>query len=128
MGRHFIKEGDGHYREYSEEEYEKLEMNSCLIKIFFIVVGIIIFYNLEKNASSVSEENNEVKENNVEMTDNPPVETYRNYKDVLFESDVESDATNTIEESERQDVVTNDTVDSLSECNEEEELHSAEYN
>ena len=134
MGRHFIKEGDGHYREYSEEEYQEKENEDCLSKLFYIGVVIVFCFYLCEHCSPGAFENNEVKENNVELTEKPPVETAGSSTDVLFVSDVEADATNTIEESERQeesegqDVVANDTVDSLSECNEEEELHSAEYN
>ena len=128
MGRHFIKEGDGHYREYSEEEYQEKLNDDCLSKLFVIFVGIVFCLYLFKDCSSVSEENNEVKENNVEVTENPPVKTAGNSTDVLFVSDIEADATNTSEESEGQDVVFDDTVDSVSECNEDEELHSADFN
>ena len=128
MGRHFIKEGDGHYREYSEEEYQEKVNDDCLSKLFVIFVGIVFCLYNYKDCSSVSEENNEVKENNVEVTENPPVKTAGNSTDVLFVSDIEADATNTSEESEGQDVVFDDTVDSVSECNEDEELHSADFN
>ena len=128
MGRHFIKEGDGHYREYSEEEYQEKENEDCLSKLFLLFVGIVSCLYLFKDCSSVSEENNEVKENNVEVTENPPVKTAGNSTDVLFVSAIEADATNTSEESEGQDVVFDDTVDSVSECNEDEELHSADFN
>lgn len=120
MGRHFIKEGDGHYREYSEEEYQEKENEDCLSKLFYIGVVIVFCFYLCEHCSPGAFENNEVKENNVEMTDNPPVETVGNYKDVLFESDVEADATNTSEESEGQDVVFDEMESSESETNDDE--------
>ena len=120
MGRHFLKEGDGHYREYSEEEYQEKVNDDCLSKLFVIFVGIVFCLYNYKDCSSVSEENNEVKENNVELTEKPPVETAGSSTDVLFVSDVEADATNTSGESEGQDVVFDEMESSESETNDDE--------
>lgn len=120
MGRHFIKEGDGHYREYSEEEYQEKENEDCLSKLFLLFVGIVFCLYLYKDCSSGSVKNDEMKEDNVEVTVNPPVKTYGSSTDVLFVSDVEADATNTSEESEGQDVVFDDMESSETETNDDE--------
>ena len=46
MGQgHWIKESDGHYRHYTEEEYAKLEKMASKIMgwiiVLFVVVGIV---------------------------------------------------------------------------------------